>query len=265
MILVDAVMFFNEVELLQARCAEHYEHVDKIIVIEAERTHSNEPKDLVFADSRSKFVEWEDKIEHVIVPADAFISTEWPTPQHTALENEKTQRFWPLNHGLECDWYMCADADEIIRSEEFPELKELLASDEINDRDAVHIKLDFFYYGLNYRFDELWHATRFRRPVLRPKAWFRAYKYRKSIGWHFSCLGGTEAIVRKLKAIQHHREGRVTSLIEHPERIAYQVNKRLDLFNRTDMGDLNVTPDRSHLPQYMLDHWDDFEQFWLEE
>ena len=264
--IVDTVMFFNEVELLQSRCAEHYDHVSKIIVIEAERTHSNRPKDMVFADNRSKFVEWQDKIEHVIVPADAFIDCEFPRPQHSALVNETTQRFWPLSQGLvDYDWYMCADADEIIRSEEFDGLKEALR----NRRTAVmKVHFDFFYYGLNCKYENLWPAMRFRHITCSDRSWKRAHNpdvYSKSIGWHFSYLGGREAILEKLQAIQHHREGRVQSLLKNPRAIDYAIYNKLDMFGSPESGGPLVELDsKSHLPQYMLDNWDIYEKFWLD-
>ncbi len=264
--IVDAVMFFNEVELLQARCSEHYDHVSKIIVIEAERTHSNLPKDMVFADNRSKFVEWQDKIEHVIVPASAFIDCEPPAPQHSALVNETTQRFWPISQGLVgYDWYMCADADEIVRSEEFDGLKEALRNCRTH---GMQVSFDFFYYGLNCKYDNLWPALRFRHISCSDRSWKKSHGpdvYSKSIGWHFSYMGGREAILQKLQAIQHHREARVKVLLKFPRAIDRAIYDQLDMFNSPESGGPLVELDsKSHLPQYMLDNWDTYKQFWLD-
>ena len=170
-----------------------------------------------------------------------------------------------MKHGLEFEWYMCADADEIIRSEEFEGLKEVLRA---QGSGILKVHFDFFYYGLNLQFANLWPATRFRHSSCSDRSWKKlrgGELYSKSIGWHFSYLGGREVIIEKLQAIQHHREARVRWLLKHPELIDNAIRNRIDMFDSPESGGgITELETRDHLPQYMRDHWEDFEKFWVE-
>src|SRR5208337_1996465 len=63
----DCFTFFNELELLGLRLHELAEVVDKFVLVEATKTHSNQPKPLHYQENRSRFGGFHDKIIHIIV------------------------------------------------------------------------------------------------------------------------------------------------------------------------------------------------------
>ena len=64
---IDAVPFFNELEMLRVRFEELDPVVDKFVLVESAMTHSGKPKPLHFEDNRSRFEPWLDKIVHVVM------------------------------------------------------------------------------------------------------------------------------------------------------------------------------------------------------
>ena len=62
MAVFDCTMFFNENDILEVRINEHWDHVDKFIIIEAEETHTGLPKPLNF--DHERFAPYKSKIEY---------------------------------------------------------------------------------------------------------------------------------------------------------------------------------------------------------
>jgi beta-1,4-mannosyl-glycoprotein beta-1,4-N-acetylglucosaminyltransferase len=63
----DCFSFYNEVDLLEIRLEELYDHVDHFVISEAGTTHSGKPKDFILLDNWERFKPWADKIIHVKV------------------------------------------------------------------------------------------------------------------------------------------------------------------------------------------------------
>jgi len=263
--LVDSVMFFNEVDLLKARCAEHYDHVEKIFIIESNKTHSNLDKPLYFKEHESEFIEWKDKIHHLICPNEKFIPCDWPHPQKSAHKNENIQRFFALESGLmkTYDWALIADCDEIIKKAEFKQLKEWL---ENSDKCINRIKFELYYYFLNVKFNSEWNVARLfnlsRSINDIMSVWCKGTlsdTYDRIVGQHFSYLGGANKIQEKLKAFMHHREVQAFHGLSH---IQHAIDNMNDLFNRTSLGPLKVVENKNGLPKYMQSNWDIYSKYY---
>ena len=63
----DCFSFYNELELLELRLHELKDVVDKFVLVEATRKHSNQPKSLCFLENRDRFAQFADKIIHIVV------------------------------------------------------------------------------------------------------------------------------------------------------------------------------------------------------
>jgi hypothetical protein len=63
----DCFTFFNELELLEMRLHELADVVDRFVLVEATRTHTNQPKPLFYHENRARFADFADKIIYVIV------------------------------------------------------------------------------------------------------------------------------------------------------------------------------------------------------
>lgn len=65
--IIDAILFFNELDLLELRFEELYEHVDHFLIVESTKTFTNKKKPLYFHENKERFKRWEDKIVHYVV------------------------------------------------------------------------------------------------------------------------------------------------------------------------------------------------------
>ena len=63
----DTFLFFNEFDLLDIRLHELDAVADKFVLVEATRTHSDQPKPLYYAENRERYAAFHDKIIHVVV------------------------------------------------------------------------------------------------------------------------------------------------------------------------------------------------------
>lgn len=103
----DCFTFFNELDLLEIRLHHLWDYVDHFVLVEAPMTHRGKPKELFYADSRSRF-EWaKDKIVHIIATLPS-------NGTHWARENLQRQF---ILHGLveanREDFVIVSDCDEI--------------------------------------------------------------------------------------------------------------------------------------------------------
>lgn len=110
--LIDAFIFHNELDLLEIRLAELAGVVDRFVLVEAKRTFTGKPKPLHFADNRSRFVAWRDKIQHVVMD----FPDELPLDAATAWTREHLQReaiAQGLTDAASDDIVIISDVDEI--------------------------------------------------------------------------------------------------------------------------------------------------------
>lgn len=140
--------FLNEFDLLDLKISEEYDYVDKIIVVESNRTFRNNPKELFLRDlSRYK----DDKIE-IISLEDRFVSEE--ERKDYVWFNEKLQR----NAGTPSyindeDIIFSSDVDEIINRKEFPRLFSL-----VEEKGLIKLAILHFIYKINLFSNDNWTA-----------------------------------------------------------------------------------------------------------
>jgi beta-1,4-mannosyl-glycoprotein beta-1,4-N-acetylglucosaminyltransferase len=229
----DCFTFFNELELLELRLHELAGVVDKFVLVEATRTHSNKPKPLHYRENRDRFAKFHEKIIHVVVDDLPDDKDAW------VLENFQRNC---IERGLSgCrpdDLVMISDLDEIPR-----------ASAVITAREQMHFRGDplsnLAHNALNSQLvDFIARSRHIRRRVQKhhpfilkfeqtlyryfmncqsehPPCWFgtrilyfrdfssaqlirhSGFQVVKNGGWHFSFMGGVERIREKLDAFAH--------------------------------------------------------------
>lgn len=223
----DSFTFFNELDLLEIRLNVLKDVVDKFVIVEAGETHTGKPKPFYFEENRDRFAAFEDKIIYVkIEKFPSICNTSW------ARENWQRNR---IDEGLrgrakDDDLILISDLDEI------PE-PSLVAKD-VPERGVTVYDQRYYAFYLNY--DNVrqlyWYGTRrvkyrdflhafdginvIENEIL-PKGvneGTTASKIRcrrlphsrggekifRHGGWHFTCLGGAEMVVRKMKAVVPH-------------------------------------------------------------
>lgn len=224
----DTFPFFNELELLEVRLEELSPVVDRFVIAEATRTHSNQPKPLHFAENRERFARHLPKIIHVAVDDCPDTSDAWAI--------EKFQRDAVARGLAGCkpdDIVLNSDVDEIPRAEAIRELVRRmrfrtdpwarLRSSVLRQTWLVRLVRNAFkkhhplvwvlqhrqfYHFLDCASESVpwWDGTRavFHRDFTRARD-LRSWKGRRlaNAGWHFSYMGGAERVREKLRAFAH--------------------------------------------------------------
>ena len=213
----DCFTFFNELDLLEIRLNTLNDVVDRFVLVEATRTHSNQPKPLVFARNSDRFKPFLHKITHIVVDDYPEFETAWSYENH--------QRNC-INRGLE----NCDDNDRIMISDadEIPDPLKVL---EHKDDSGIMVfqQLPYYYYINHYHLQlATWPGTKMvsyrdfqhgldhveNYGLYLPKKLnqgttatkIRIYKDAVPIpdgGWHFTYLGGLERVREKIQAFSH--------------------------------------------------------------
>lgn len=229
--LYDCFTFFNELDLLEIRLNILDATVDHFVLVEATRTHQNNPKPLHFAENKKRFERFAHKLTHIIVEDYPEFPGGWK--EANSWDIERHQRNCIARGLTNCsgdDLIMISDLDEI------PDPKKIHAYR--NNAGIQVFEQRNFYYFINSmnEADPWWYGTvmarfaDFRKPqdlrsvskkmhgekkkILNNKL-HRIVKsiihpiYRHPIsiipqaGWHFSYLGGVDKIIEKLEAFAH--------------------------------------------------------------
>jgi len=207
----DCFTFFNELELLELRFAELYDHVDHFVIVEANRTFQNNPKPFYFMENLKRFEPYLDKVIHYTV-ADM--------PEDTdAWGRERYQRDAIVRAVVDAepnDIIIIGDADEIPR----PETVEYLRQ---SDSGIWGFRMPLFNFRYNYMLINqdcysVWSGA-VRKKLLVSAEDFRRmrhvlsgleYSYKDSVieivehaGWHFTYLGNEEFARTKIESFAH--------------------------------------------------------------
>ena len=208
----DCFPFYNELDLLDLRLAELYDHVDHFVIVEATTTFQSNPKELYLKDNWDRYAQYHDKMIHVIVddaPGDP-----------DAWVNDIFQRN-AIMRGIvnadDEDIIIVGDADEILRPETIDHMR-------ANPKDIMGFRTPYFNFKLNYLLVNnvesyhVWSVACKRKYLEAPDA-FRGTRFNltqlpldyedetirmyEHAGWHFTYLGDDEFIRNKIKSFAH--------------------------------------------------------------
>ena len=244
--IIDAFIFFNEIELLKIRLELLYRHVDEFVICEANSTFSGQRKPYTFLEREQEFSPWRDKI--------TFLAYQ---PELTGLDFTRPTTFdgssapWQIERGqrnhlascLACakdeDILILSDVDEIWT----PELASWLKAYPMQMK-AGRLGMQFHYFFMNCRgigpANSLWTYSLFAQVGLLRAQPHTLHDLRvdaqlpvtSDAGWHFSYLGGAEAVIRKIESFSHQELN--TQEIKNFERISNCLRLGLDPFDRAD-------------------------------
>jgi beta-1,4-mannosyl-glycoprotein beta-1,4-N-acetylglucosaminyltransferase len=199
----DCFTFFNEFDILDIRLHEMDPWVDRFVLVESGETFSGNPKPLWFLRNRHRFEAFLPKIDHLVAPLRRKGTNPW--------ERQSLQRSFAmkvLDNCADGDLILISDVDEIIMGMDFAETQ----GDE-KGMTTFYLKNYFYYmnllrgggwpgpvmmsYGtLKSDYDSsLWEARRLRR---------RCDQRIKKGGWHFSNMGGKDAVLLKIQSSCHY-------------------------------------------------------------
>lgn len=221
----DCFTFFNELDLLELRLNELSDVVDHFVIAEARLTFTGKPKPLYFHENRERFAPFLDRIIPIVVE-------DFP-PTTSSWEREIHQRDC-VRRGLATarpdDILLLSDVDEIPRASALAAVRAAPP----RRGEVVCFSLDWHAYYMNVRLHEKWvrlgprairrgslatidglrgvyaPAPTFARDAVR---WIKACRRMQTLvrrrvlpdaGWHFSWLGGAEAVAAKGSSISEH-------------------------------------------------------------
>lgn len=233
--IVDAVTFFNELDILELRLSELAVVVDRFVIVESNRTHKGTLKPLYYGENKARFAEWEDKIVHIVCPL-ADDGDGLPAIRR----REMSQRNAILQGVRDCadtDVIMISDCDEIPRSHLVP-----MVAQSVTDGMVLAFIQKLYYFNFNtFASERPWPGTRMCRiadaRALSPHiirnsmgqfdAHYPIDRHVMDGGWHYSYFGGTAAIRNKMTEFLHQElvtaENTTAAAIEEKVRSAVDI------------------------------------------
>jgi Glycosyltransferase family 17 len=195
----DTLMFHSELDILEARLTELEDLDVTHVLVEATVNHSRgDPKPLYYADNKSRFDRWNDRIVHVI--ADDLPSG----PDYWAREHAQRERAWKgLADAGPDDVIIHSDCDELLSE------NAIRLAQNLGDAEGYHLPMREFIYAVDWEIPGIRVAAMTR---LRDLGGFMALRTRPlpdppaeagPMGWHLSSFGGPEGIEAKLERHCH--------------------------------------------------------------
>jgi hypothetical protein len=265
----DCFPFYNELDLLELRLRELYDHVDHFVLVEATTTFQRTPKELYFEKNKDRYTKYIDKIIHVIVddaPGDP-----------DAWVNDIFQRD-SIMRGLQDadpeDIIIVEDADEILRPEVIDHIR-------TNPKDIMGFRVPYFNFKLNYMLinnNETYHVwtVACKRKLLESPNSLRNKRFQltqlpmnyedettrmyEHAGWHFTYFGDTEFVRNKLKSFAHAELNNPSTLSQ------INVDDMIDRgvgFNPHDQRPFVKVAVDEYLPNTVVSNLDHYQQFLL--
>jgi beta-1,4-mannosyl-glycoprotein beta-1,4-N-acetylglucosaminyltransferase len=256
----DCFQFFNELDLLEIRLELLYDVVDHFVIVESNKTHSNDNKTLYFMDNREKYIKYLDKIIHVVsdFPSDMLnvsLSKRNTNTQYdivynsildlfdktqTNLKNEPSfardyfQRDFIKLGLLNCepdDMILISDLDEIPN----PSIVEMIKNEKLFNHVVL---MDCHNYYINNLLHTNWFGTYAVKysdiegnsfSGLRDKS-SKEFSRIENGGWHLSFMGGEERIKKKIQSYAHQELNNQYVL----NSVKNRMENNTDVFGRSD-------------------------------
>lgn len=198
----DSFLFFNELDLLELRMNILDPVVDYFVISEATVTFSGLKKPLNFKENADRFLKFKDKIIYSVVDDTPETFDHWDRDK---FHRECVARGFKT--AKDDDIILTSDLDEIPNPEV---LKKALSF--CKDNMLFIFEQNMYYYYLNMLKEEGWFGTRMCRKsyfndktvdLLRQNEYKQKGVKLKNGGWHFSFMGGTEMIKKKIESYGH--------------------------------------------------------------
>lgn len=285
----DCCMFLNENDLYEIRLNQHWDFVDKFIVVEAGETHTGLKKPLNF--DHARFEKYKEKIHYV-----TFESFEEEMRKHPELLDQEatkdrgpniTSMDWTRDHfqanyfnvaleqlGAEdYDIVYVSCLDEIIKKEAFEESLPRFADKTTLCQGNIRPVFGFHYYLYAYKFNLLhMHVdqhvagmiTEYYNLKILPAATWRSrsistHPHIKNAGWHFTFLDGTdgEMVLEKQKSWAHSRDQYPGQKLKFDNQTKEEALQRF--FHDYPVSVVPITPE-TH-PKYIIENLDRLQNF----
>jgi beta-1,4-mannosyl-glycoprotein beta-1,4-N-acetylglucosaminyltransferase len=243
--IIDAFLFYNEIDLLYYRISTLYNVVDVFIIVEATNTFVGNSKPLYYKENQERFSKFKDKILLVTVNnlnnnPNIKLNEQWI--------NEAYQRDC-IKHGInelkldDNDMIIISDVDEIPNRDVLYQLKTNPFNFSI-----LALEQDLYYCNLNNICKDKWYASviltygyyknkpepnNYRNNPSVFKKENIPLNFIKNAGWHLSYFGDIESIKNKILNYSH-QENNIKNYMDK-DKIRYRIKNNIDLFDRKNI------------------------------
>ncbi|KAJ3671749.1 hypothetical protein LUZ60_007828 [Juncus effusus] len=257
----DAVLFSNELDILQIRWKELSPYVDEFVILESNSTFTGQVKPLFFAENRKNFSFVDDRLTYGTVGG-RFVKKENPfveeSYQRVALD--QLIRIAGIQND---DVLIMSDVDEIPSGHTIDLLR---WCDGIPD--ILHLQLKNYLYSFEFLLDDKsWRASvhKYRTGSTRYAHFRQSDILLADSGWHCSfCFRHISDFVFKMKAYSHVDRVRFGYFL-NPVRIQEVICKGADLFDMfpeeytfqdiiAKLGNIPKSKSAVYLPSYLLEN-----------
>lgn len=219
----DGFTFFNEMDLLELRLRELWDVVDHFVLVEGTRTFQKNPKPLYYQQNADRFKKYHSKIIPIVVDQYPTFWSQFRPVKTWHYENHQREMISQgLINAAPDDAVIINDVDEIPNPADIQKWKSV---------PGIKVFEHFqSYYYLNYvctRINDYEGKAvaqrnrggfgRWRGAVMLPKKLIKTVKETRNYrdeegegiqvipesGWHFSNMGGVEAVLYKMKSWAH--------------------------------------------------------------
>lgn len=259
----DAIIFSNELDMLEVRWRELHPYVSKFVILESNTTFTGIPKPLFFASNRARFAFAEDKIAHGVFSGRAADRGSHKDP--FVLESAQRGAMNGLLHraGISNgDLLIMSDTDEVPSPHT---IKLLQWCDEVPP--VLHLELRHYMYSFEFPVDySSWRAT---AHIYGPWTQYRHSRQTNIIlsdaGWHCSfCFRYIREFVFKMTAYSHADRVKRSDFLKH-SRIQKLICQGDDLFDMLPeeysfselikkMGSIPRSASAVNLPAYLIEN-----------
>ncbi|KAJ4980241.1 hypothetical protein NE237_031078 [Protea cynaroides] len=263
----DAIIFSNELDLLEIRWHELMPYVSKFVILESKTTFTGIPKPLFFTENRPRFGFAEGKIVHGVFPGKIAKPGSHENPFNLESQQRGSMNVLIRQAGISNgDILIMSDTDEIPSMNT---MKLLQWCDGIPPK--MHLELRHYMYSFEFPVDfSSWRAT-----INIYDPWTNYGHFRRSnlilsdAGWHCSfCFRHIEEFMFKMTAYSHADRVRRRQFL-NPKRIQKIICIGDDLFDMLPeeysfqelikkLGSIQKSTSAVQLPAYLIDNADRF-------
>lgn len=267
----DCFTFYNELDLLEIRLAELYNHVDRFVIVEANTTFTNKPKPWNFLENFDRFSQYKDKLRYVQV-------TDMPGDTDPWV-NERFQRnaiMLGLNDLDSDDLVMITDVDEIVRGSAVDHMR-------ASDQTLFALRMPIYNFKFNYikinpdRYN-IWGMAARRSAFndilpnslrdLRFSFFNAPYQFKNNGcevvehgGWHFTYMGDNAVLRDKAQSFSHQE-------VNNPEFLA-QIDVDASIaarteWNRSSDARYEIAEVDNYLPRKIVDNQPQYQKYILD-
>lgn len=254
----DLFPFNGEYDMLEIRLNILSPYVDKFVMVEGMETFSGQPKIAYWIErNQDRFEEWESKIIYKLVTEyddEEIISqmreriayVDQPHFQRSFYQKEMLRKIVAQEHPQDDDIIYYGDTDEVWKPQQI-------------DDNVYKLRQLAYSYWLNNRSPEDWRGTivtkwkNLKNGCLNDMRANPIYILENG-GWHFTNLGGLEAVRKKIEDYDHQE----VNIPWVKDGLEERMELNVDFLGRG----FQFWLDDSELPQYLLDNKERYARLW---